>query len=77
MIGCPKLDDPQFYADKLAEVIKQSDVNSLTVVHMEVPCCSGLTRIAELALAGGGKDIPVNDVTVSINGDVLEEHALR
>jgi len=74
VIGCSKLDDPSFYAEKLADLLRQSDVNSLTVVHMEVPCCSGLTRIAEIAetaAADAGSSVPLRDVTVSVRGEML------
>ena len=77
IIGCPKLDDPAFYAEKLTELLKQSPVKSLTVVHMEVPCCSGLTRIAEIALENSGGAVPAYDVTISIRGEILAEHDLR
>jgi len=73
LMGCPKLDDAQVYVDKLAKIIKQNNLKSITVVHMEVPCCSGLVYILERALALSGKKIPVKDVTVSIRGDILEE----
>lgn len=73
LVGCPKLDDAQFYVEKLAQILTQSDARSLTVVHMEVPCCSGLTRIAEAALARSGKHIPARDVTISIEGKVIDE----
>ncbi len=73
IIGCPKLDDAGFYIDKLAEIIKNSSLNSLTVVHMEVPCCSGLTYIANEAVEIAGVDIQVDDVTISISGEVIED----
>ena len=73
IIGCPKLDDAGFYVEKMTELLKQSSVKSLTVVHMEVPCCSGLNYIASRAVAASGKDIPVKDVTISIQGEVLTE----
>jgi len=73
LIGCPKLDDAQFYVEKLTQVLTQSDIRSLTVAHMEVPCCSGLTRIADEALERSGKQIPAHDVTISIEGKVLRE----
>lgn len=57
LITCPKLDDAP-YADKLAAMLRENDVRSLTVVRMDVPCCGGLTRIAQQALAASGKDIP-------------------
>jgi Pyruvate/2-oxoacid:ferredoxin oxidoreductase delta subunit len=72
IIGCPKLDDPAFYVEKLTEIFKRSDIKSVTVLHMEVPCCFGLKRIAEAALEASGKKIPMRDVTVSIEGNVIE-----
>ncbi len=72
-VGCPKLDDPGFYVEKLAEILKHSAIKSLTVVHMEVPCCFGLRRIADQALAASGKDIPLRDVTIGIDGEVRSE----
>ncbi|MFC1718707.1 ATP-binding protein [Candidatus Poribacteria bacterium] len=73
IIGCPKLDDAGFYVEKLTELLKNSSPKSLTVVHMEVPCCSGLSYIASKALEASGVDIPTSDVTVSIQGEVLDE----
>jgi hypothetical protein len=70
LIGCPKLDDAQFYAEKLTEILQRNDINSLTIVHREVPCCGGLVAVADRALAASGKEIDVEDVTVSIRGRV-------
>jgi Pyruvate/2-oxoacid:ferredoxin oxidoreductase delta subunit len=72
MIGCPKLDNVDYYIDKMTEIINNSNLNSLTVVHMEVPCCSGLTYIAEQALEASGKNVTLQDVTISISGEILE-----
>jgi len=74
VVGCAKLDDSSFYIEKLVELLKHSELNSLTVVHMEVPCCSGLTRIAEIAetvAADAGSAVPLRDVTVSLRGEML------
>ena len=71
-VGCPKLDDAQFYVNKLATILTESEVRSLTVVHMEVPCCTGLVRIAQAAIAKAGARIEYEDVTVTINGAVQE-----
>jgi Pyruvate/2-oxoacid:ferredoxin oxidoreductase delta subunit len=71
VVGCPKLDDAGFYIEKLAQILSANDLHSLTVVHMEVPCCSGLTRIAREALARSGRTIDFQDITVSLQGDVL------
>lgn len=77
VIGCPKLDDADYYIEKLTEILRQSSVNSLTVVHMEVPCCSGLNYITSRAIQASGKDIPVSEVTISIQGEVLADALSR
>lgn len=69
VIGCPKLDDARFYEWKLGEIFKNSDIKSVTVVNMEVPCCFGLNFIAERALKNSGKDIPLKQVIIGIKGD--------
>lgn len=73
IIGCPKLDDAHYYVEKLVDIIKSSSIKSITVVHMEVPCCSGLSVIANRAIALSGKSIPIKDYTVSISGEILED----
>jgi Pyruvate/2-oxoacid:ferredoxin oxidoreductase delta subunit len=72
LVGCPKLDDAEAYVAKLAAILKLASIRSLTVVHMEVPCCTGLVRIARAALAASGVEVPLEDVTISIRGKVLE-----
>lgn len=72
IIGCPKLDDPAPCVEKLTEIFKHSGIRSVTVLHMEVPCCFGLKRIAEAALEAAGDRIPMRDVTVSLEGKVVE-----
>jgi len=72
-VGCPKLDDAGYYAEKLAEILRANTIKSLTVVHMEVPCCFGLSRLAETAVRSSGKNIPIHDVTVGLDGKVKSE----
>jgi Fe-S-cluster-containing hydrogenase component 2 len=69
LIGCPKLDDVQFYIEKLAQIFSHNNIASVTVAHMEVPCCFGLTYIVKEALSSAGKDIPLEDITISIKGE--------
>lgn len=71
IIGCPKLDQAGPYIRKLAEIIHVAEPRSLTVVHMEVPCCFGLTHIARHALAAAEGTLPLEDITISIRGEVL------
>lgn len=71
LIGCPKLDDID-YSEKLTEIIKNNDIQSVTIVRMEVPCCGGLEYATKEALQQSGKFIPWNVVTISINGEILD-----
>ena len=68
VIGCPKLDDAEFYKEKLTEIFKRSNIRSVTVVNMEVPCCFGLYRLVKEALNSSGKVIPLKQETISIKG---------
>jgi len=68
VIGCPKLDDPAGALDKLTAILSMSAVRSLTVIHMEVPCCTGLVRIAQAALAASGRYLPLEEEDVTIFG---------
>jgi hypothetical protein len=72
-VGCPKLDDAEFYRKKLALVFRQNAIRSVEVVHMEVPCCSGLVRVVQAALADAGKDVPLKLTQIGIGGDILED----
>lgn len=71
LIGCPKLDDVD-YSEKLTEIIRLNDIQSVTIVRMEVPCCGGLEYAAKQALQASEKFIPWNVVTISTNGIILD-----
>jgi len=71
LVACPKLDNFQAHLKKLTEILSHSQVKSLTVVHMEVPCCSGLVHMVKQALQLSGKNIPLKEVTIGIKGDLL------
>jgi hypothetical protein len=68
--GCPKFDDTELYARKLAEILRSNNIQSVTVVKMEVPCCSGIAALAEAAVEASGKDVPFETVTISLTGQV-------
>ena len=70
-IGCPKLDDGRAYVQKLSQIIQTAGVRSITVVHMEVPCCTGLRQIAEAAVQQAATDIPVRSIVVTVGGQVV------
>jgi hypothetical protein len=67
--ACPKLDDTGPYVDKLAAMIANNNVQSVTVTIMEVPCCRGLAMLANEAVKKSGKDVPVEVVVIGINGE--------
>ena len=71
VVGCPKLDDID-YSEKLTEIIRNNDIQSVTVVRMEVPCCGGLEHAAKTALQNSGKFIPWQVVTISTDGQILD-----
>lgn len=71
-MGCPKLDDVD-YSEKLTQIIRENNIQSVTVVRMEVPCCGGLERAAKSALQNSGKFIPWQVITISIDGNILSE----
>jgi len=73
VIACPKLDDSAMHAEKLAAMFGAASIASVTVVHMEVPCCFGLRMMVEEAIEKSGKTIPFKDVTVSIQGQVKDK----
>jgi NAD-dependent dihydropyrimidine dehydrogenase PreA subunit len=70
LIGCPKLDDGQAYLQKLTAMLQHNDIKRLTVVHMEVPCCSGLVMMARQAVAQSGKDVPLETIRVGVQGEI-------
>ena len=67
LVGCPKLDGVD-YSEKLTQIIRENDIQSVTVARMEVPCCGGLEQAAITALKDSGKFIPWQVVTLSTDG---------
>lgn len=69
---CPKLDQTiDQYIEKLTTIFLDNDIKSVSVLHMEVPCCSGTTHIVQKALAEAKKIIPIKDYTISISGEII------
>jgi hypothetical protein len=67
LIGCPKLDGVN-YAEKLTQIFRYNNINSITVTRMTVPCCGGLPYAVQTALENCGKDIPLQIVTIRPDG---------
>ncbi len=67
--ACPKLDDTSAYVEKLATMLRDNEIKSLTVTIMEVPCCRGMAMMAEKALELSGKQIPFEVAVIGVNGE--------
>ena len=67
--ACPKLDDTSSYVEKLAAMISQNDIQSVTVPIMEVPCCRGLAMMAQQAVEQSGKDVPLVIAVIGVDGE--------
>jgi len=72
LIGCPKLDDVD-YTQKLTEILTLNDIQKVTVVRMEVPCCAGIAHAVKQALMASGKMIPWQVITISTDGKIIDE----
>jgi len=73
-IACPKLDSgKEVYIEKLTAMINNANINTLTVMMMEVPCCSGLLQMAQMAAENASRKIPVKALVVSLQGEVMKE----
>lgn len=75
MIGCPKFDEVQAYIDKFAEIFKTADIADVTVMAMEVPCCSSLPVIVQKGMEKAGVTRPLRRITVSARGEILPQEA--
>lgn len=69
--ACPKLDDTGPYLEKLTAILKENNIKSMTVAHMEVPCCSGIVQLARKALENCGRKISFSTIKIGINGEIL------
>lgn len=72
MMGCPKFDDAESYVERFSEIIANCNLNSITILIMEVPCCSSMNGIIEQAIKRSGKSVPVEQITISTQGVEVE-----
>jgi NAD-dependent dihydropyrimidine dehydrogenase PreA subunit len=76
VVGCPKLDDVESYVKKLTDIIANNNLESITVLKMEVPCCGGIASAAKTARDNSGVEIPIKVVTIGIEGEVMGKQYL-
>lgn len=73
VVGCPKLDELDSYIQKLEQIIRINDLESITVLRMDVACCGAMAYAAKTARDNAGTDVPVKVVTIGIEGDILKK----
>ena len=71
LLGCPKFDDRAEYIRKFAEIFCAADVRSVTVVEMEVPCCSAMPAIVQKGMELSGKTVPLEEVVIGVHGEIV------
>jgi len=71
IIACPKLDDTTGYVEKLAEILKNNTIYSLTVAIMTVPCCAGLYNIVERAVELSGTNMNIKKTVIGLDGEII------
>jgi len=72
MVGCPKFDDVQGYVDKFTDIFRSANIRRVTVLDMEVPCCSALPKIVKRGMELAGKSVPMEEVVISARGEILK-----
>lgn len=76
LMGCPKFDDVEAYIHNFTDIFKTANVKSVTILSMEVPCCSSLSIIVKKAMAAAEKKIPSEEVIISTRGEILKREKL-
>ncbi|OPJ56269.1 4Fe-4S binding protein [Alkalithermobacter paradoxus] len=71
VIGCPKLDDNEYYTEKLTEIFKTKDIKNITVVKMSVPCCQGIANAVKTAMLNAQMIVPYQEITISPDGKIV------
>jgi Pyruvate/2-oxoacid:ferredoxin oxidoreductase delta subunit len=75
--GCPKFDDVEAHTAKLTEILRQNDIQEITIVNMEVPCCFGLVQMVRQAMLASGKKIPVTICTLGATGQLTQQQKIK
>lgn len=73
LISCPKLDETKSFVEKLTKILHLNDILDITVLHMEVPCCTNLVRLVSEAVKLSGKKSPMSQFVCMIGGSVTKE----
>ena len=77
LMGCPKFDETDMYVHRFAQIFREADIMSITVLVMEVPCCQGLPVIIGDGMKMAGKNIPLEKVVIGRTGEVLKRELIK
>jgi len=73
-IACPKLDsEVEEYIEKIKAMVDDAKINTLTIAIMEVPCCGGLLRMAQMAVEKASRKVPIKLIIINIKGEIDKE----
>jgi Fe-S-cluster-containing hydrogenase component 2 len=75
MMGCPKFDDAEMYIQRFTEIFQQRKINSVTILIMEVPCCSAMLQIIKKARDDARSSVPVRQVVISTQGQIINDQS--
>jgi len=73
LIGCPKLDDIDYYVQKITEILQYNEPKSILIARMDVPCCSGIVRAVKEAILRSGVVVPFGVVTINARGEIISQ----
>ncbi len=76
LVGCPKFDDTIEYLERFEEIFRVAHIKNVTVLEMEVPCCSALPMIVKKAMERAGEKVPLEEVVISSRGEILSRESL-
>jgi NAD-dependent dihydropyrimidine dehydrogenase PreA subunit len=76
-ILCPKFDKLEEHIEKLGEILETARPRSITIAHMEVPCCHGLHYAALKAYEEHNGGIPITRMVLSRDGRITREEKVR
>jgi len=77
LLGCPKFDETEMYIEKFAQIFREANIRSITVLVMEVPCCQGLPVIVRKGMDMAGKKIPMEKVVIGRSGEIMKREFLK
>ena len=76
LLGCPKFDDTDLYVDKFADIFRDAEIRSVSMLVMEVPCCQGLPVMIKKGMEKAGKNVPLEKVVIARSGEIVKRELI-